>query len=146
MWAEVQGNPHLLAAGATVASTWRVKNTLWRAGQQPVCRVVTTAASRGGKAMHDSFTALGGMVPMWLMQIGEVVLGGVGSGAVRHVAVCPAGGVYRGADDRSHAGVSGEKKIDVREMKYPRWRFWSRRCWSCCPALAMMTDADAAQC
>jgi hypothetical protein len=30
--------------------------------------------------MHDSFTALGGMVPMWLMQIGEVVFGGVGSG------------------------------------------------------------------
>ncbi len=30
--------------------------------------------------MHDSFTAMGGMVPMWLMQIGEVVFGGVGSG------------------------------------------------------------------
>ena len=30
--------------------------------------------------MHDSFTALGGMIPMWLMQIGEVVFGGVGSG------------------------------------------------------------------
>ena len=43
--------------------------------------VVTTAASCGAvNAMHDSFTALGGMVPMWLMQIGEVVFGGVGSG------------------------------------------------------------------
>jgi len=30
--------------------------------------------------MHDSFTALGGMMPMWLMQIGEIVFGGVGSG------------------------------------------------------------------
>jgi K+-transporting ATPase ATPase A chain len=43
--------------------------------------VVTTAASCGAvNAMHDSFTALGGMDPMWLMQIGEVVFGGVGSG------------------------------------------------------------------
>ena len=41
--------------------------------------VVTTAASCGAvNAMHDSFTALGGMVPIWLMQIGEVVFGGVG--------------------------------------------------------------------
>ena len=42
---------------------------------------VTTAASCGAvNAMHDSFTPLGGMVPMWLMQLGEVVFGGVGSG------------------------------------------------------------------
>ncbi|MBS0188524.1 MAG: potassium-transporting ATPase subunit KdpA, partial [Planctomycetes bacterium] len=41
----------------------------------------TTAASNGSvNAMHDSFTPLGGLVPMWLMQIGEVVFGGVGSG------------------------------------------------------------------
>lgn len=43
--------------------------------------MVTTAASCGAvNAMHDSFNALGGMIPMWLMQIGEVVFGGVGSG------------------------------------------------------------------
>jgi K+-transporting ATPase ATPase A chain len=41
----------------------------------------TTAVSNGSvNAMHDSFTALGGLVPMWLMQLGEVVYGGVGSG------------------------------------------------------------------
>ena len=41
----------------------------------------TTAASNGGvNAMHDSFTPLGGLVPMWLMQLGEIVFGGVGSG------------------------------------------------------------------
>jgi K+-transporting ATPase ATPase A chain len=41
----------------------------------------TTAASNGCvNAMHDSFTPLGGLVPMWLMQLGEVVFGGVGSG------------------------------------------------------------------
>jgi K+-transporting ATPase ATPase A chain len=41
----------------------------------------TTAASNGSvNSMHDSFTPLGGLVPMWLMQLGEVVYGGVGSG------------------------------------------------------------------
>jgi K+-transporting ATPase ATPase A chain len=43
--------------------------------------VVTTAASNGSvNAMHDSFTPLGGLVPMWLMQLGEIIFGGVGSG------------------------------------------------------------------
>jgi K+-transporting ATPase ATPase A chain len=41
----------------------------------------TTAASNGSvNSMHDSFTPLGGLVPMWLMQLGEVIYGGVGSG------------------------------------------------------------------
>jgi K+-transporting ATPase ATPase A chain len=43
--------------------------------------VATTAASNGSvNAMHDSFTPIGGMIPMWLMQLGEVIYGGVGSG------------------------------------------------------------------
>ena len=42
---------------------------------------VTTAASNGSvNAMHDSFSPLGGLVPLWLMQLGEIVFGGVGSG------------------------------------------------------------------
>ncbi|MBP1776212.1 MAG: kdpA [candidate division NC10 bacterium] len=41
----------------------------------------TTAASNGSvNSMHDSYTPLGGLAPMWLMQLGEVVYGGVGSG------------------------------------------------------------------
>ena len=41
----------------------------------------TTSASNGSvNAMHDSFTPIGGLVPMWLMQLGEVIYGGVGSG------------------------------------------------------------------
>jgi K+-transporting ATPase ATPase A chain len=41
----------------------------------------TTSASNGSvNAMHDSYTPIGGLVPMWLMQLGEVVYGGVGSG------------------------------------------------------------------
>jgi K+-transporting ATPase ATPase A chain len=46
-----------------------------------VWAAATTAASNGSvNSMHDSYTPLGGLVPMWLMQIGEVVFGGVGSG------------------------------------------------------------------
>jgi len=43
--------------------------------------VTTTAASNGGvNAMHDSFSPLGGLVPLWLIQLGEIIFGGVGSG------------------------------------------------------------------
>ncbi len=43
--------------------------------------VATTAASNGSvNAMHDSFTPLGGLAPLWLMQLGEIIFGGVGSG------------------------------------------------------------------
>jgi K+-transporting ATPase ATPase A chain len=50
-----------------------VGSTIWAAA--------TTSASNGSvNSMHDSFTPLGGLVPMWLMQLGEVVYGGVGSG------------------------------------------------------------------
>ncbi|HSO39022.1 MAG TPA: potassium-transporting ATPase subunit KdpA [Labilithrix sp.] len=42
---------------------------------------VTTAASNGSvNSMHDSFTPLGGLAPLWLMQLGEIIFGGVGSG------------------------------------------------------------------
>jgi K+-transporting ATPase ATPase A chain len=50
-----------------------VNSALWAAA--------TTAASNGSvNSMHDSFTPLGGMAPLWLMQLGEVIYGGVGSG------------------------------------------------------------------
>ena len=50
-----------------------INSALWAA--------VTTAASNGSvNAMHDSFTPLGGMVPLWLIQLGEIIFGGVGSG------------------------------------------------------------------
>ena len=50
-----------------------VSSTIWASA--------TTAASNGSvNSMHDSFTPLGGLVPMWLIQLGEVVYGGVGSG------------------------------------------------------------------
>ena len=76
---------------------------------------VTTAASCGAvNAMHDAFTPLGGMVPLVLMQLGEVVFG-VGTGSTACWS-SRSRGLHREADDRPHARYLG-KKIEVHEMK-----------------------------
>ncbi|MCC3745595.1 potassium-transporting ATPase subunit KdpA [Rouxiella badensis] len=81
MAAELQGNPHLSALGATSNINMEGKEARFGILASSMFSVITTAASCGAvNAMLDSFTALGGMIPMWLMQIGEVVFGGVGSG------------------------------------------------------------------
>ncbi len=81
MFAETAGNPHLSALGGASNINMEGKESRFGILASSMFSVVTTAASCGAvNAMHDSLTALGGMVPMWLMQIGEVVFGGVGSG------------------------------------------------------------------
>ncbi|SOY56013.1 potassium-transporting ATPase subunit KdpA [Cupriavidus taiwanensis] len=67
----------LLQAGGNMEG----KETRFGIAASALFATITTAASCGGvNAMHDSFTAIGGLVPMLLMQLGEVVFGGVGSG------------------------------------------------------------------
>jgi K+-transporting ATPase ATPase A chain len=57
------------------------KETRFGIANSGIWATATTAASNGSvNSMHDSFTPLGGLVPMWLMQLGEVIFGGVGSG------------------------------------------------------------------
>jgi K+-transporting ATPase ATPase A chain len=85
---EQQGNPRFAAlgvdqrVGATQAGgNMEGKETRFGIAASGLFATITTAASCGAvNAMHDSFTALGGLVPMWLMQLGEVIFGGVGSG------------------------------------------------------------------
>ena len=85
---EQQGNPLLAAAGVDqVASATQAggnmegKETRFGIADSGLFATITTAASCGAViAMHDSFTPLGGMVPLVMMQLGEVVFGGVGSG------------------------------------------------------------------
>ncbi|MGC3967990.1 MAG: potassium-transporting ATPase subunit KdpA [Pirellulales bacterium] len=63
------------------AAIWKAKRCGSAPSASALWATATTAASNGSvNAMHDSFTPLGGLVPMWLMQLGEVVFGGVGSG------------------------------------------------------------------
>jgi potassium-transporting ATPase potassium-binding subunit len=86
--AEQAGNPRLTAAGVDqIASATHSggnmegKETRFGITNSGLWAAATTAASNGSvNAMHDSFTPLGGLVPLWLMQLGEVVFGGVGSG------------------------------------------------------------------
>ncbi|NKI73577.1 potassium-transporting ATPase subunit KdpA [Dickeya sp. CFBP 2040] len=81
MYAEVSGNPHLLSLGADSAQNLEGKESRFGVLASAFFAAITTATSSGAvNAMHDSFTALGGLIPMWLMQIGEVIFGGVGSG------------------------------------------------------------------
>lgn len=85
---EQQGNPALAALGADQSASalqaggnMEGKEVRFGIDASSLFAVVTTAASCGAvNAMHDSFTPLGGMVPLVLMQLGEVVFGGVGTG------------------------------------------------------------------
>jgi len=88
IWAEQQGNPGFAALGidqshGTLQSGGNMEGKETRFGvvASALFATITTAASCGAiNAMHDSFTPLGGLVPMWLIELGEVVFGGVGSG------------------------------------------------------------------
>jgi len=88
LWAEQQPNPALAAAGVDQLASasqsggnMEGKEVRFGISASALFAAVTTAASCGAvNAMHDSFMPLGGLVPMWLMQLGEVVFGGVGSG------------------------------------------------------------------
>lgn len=117
MSAEVQGNPHLLKFGADSSLNMEGKESRFGVLVSSLFAVVTTAASCGAViAMHDSFTALGGMVPMWLMQIGEVVFGGVGSGLYGMLLFVLLAVFIAGLMIGRTPEYLG-KKIDVREMK-----------------------------
>jgi potassium-transporting ATPase potassium-binding subunit len=88
VWSEQRGNPSLeglnvdqSASSVHSGGNMEGKEVRFGAANSALWAAATTGASNGSvNAMHDSFTPLGGLVPMWLMQLGEVVYGGVGSG------------------------------------------------------------------
>jgi K+-transporting ATPase ATPase A chain len=88
LWAEQSGNPALARAGLDdrVSATqsggnMEGKEVRFGIANSALWATATTAASNGSvNSMHDSFTPLGGLMPMLLMQLGEVIYGGVGSG------------------------------------------------------------------
>ena len=87
-WAEARGNPLLTAAGADQTSTalspggnMEGKEVRFGIANTALFATMTTAASCGAvNGWHDSFTPLGGLVPLANMQLSEVVFGGVGAG------------------------------------------------------------------
>jgi K+-transporting ATPase ATPase A chain len=88
IWAETQGNPLFTPLGVDqthsalqAGGNMEGKESRFGIVASALFATITTAASCGAvNAVHDSFTPLGGMVPMWLIELGEVVFGGVGSG------------------------------------------------------------------
>src|SRR6202000_1945714 len=79
-WAEANGTATLQALGLT-GGNLEGKEVRFGIVASSLFAVVTTAASCGAvNAMHDSFTALGGMIPLINMQLGEIIVGGVGAG------------------------------------------------------------------
>ncbi|HJZ32610.1 MAG TPA: potassium-transporting ATPase subunit KdpA [Hyphomicrobiaceae bacterium] len=79
-WAEARGNDALTAMGLG-GGNMEGKEVRFGIVASALFAVVTTAASCGAvNAMHDSFTALGGMIPLINMQLGEIIVGGVGAG------------------------------------------------------------------
>ena len=88
MWAEQSGNPVLTKLGVDQTASvtqpggnMEGKELRFGITNSALWATATTSASNGSvNSMHDSFTAIGGLVPMWMMQLGEVVFGGAGSG------------------------------------------------------------------
>jgi K+-transporting ATPase ATPase A chain len=87
-WSEQKGTPQLASAGADLqpsstqsGGNMEGKEVRFGIFNSALFATTTTGTSCGAvNSMHDSYTPLGGMVPMWLIQLGEVIFGGVGSG------------------------------------------------------------------
>jgi len=85
---ETPGNPALtklgvdqVASATNIGGNMEGKETRFGVANSVLWAVATTSASNGSvNSMHDSFMPLAGMIPMWLIQLGEVIYGGVGSG------------------------------------------------------------------
>jgi K+-transporting ATPase ATPase A chain len=122
--AEQAGNPALHALGVDQAASaaqaggnMEGKEVRFGIAESSLWAAVTTAASNGSvNAMHDSFTPLGGLVPMWLMQLGEVIGGGVGSGLYGMIAFAVVAVFVAGLMVGRTPEYLG-KKIEAYEMK-----------------------------
>jgi potassium-transporting ATPase potassium-binding subunit len=87
-WAEQKGTPQLTSAGADLQASaaqsggnMEGKEVRFGIFNSALFATITTGTSCGAvNSMHDSYTPLGGLVPMWLIQLGEVIFGGAGSG------------------------------------------------------------------
>jgi K+-transporting ATPase ATPase A chain len=88
VWAEGIGNPAIASLGVDIkpsnlnpGGNMEGKDVRFGVANSALWATATTAASNGSvNSMHDSNMPLGGMIPLWLMHLGEVIYGGVGSG------------------------------------------------------------------
>ena len=124
MWAEGSANPTLAHLGVDQSpgdlqpgGNMEGKEMRLGPANSALWATATTAASNGSvNSMHDSFMPLGGMVPMWLMQLGEVIYGGVGCGLYGMLAFVIIAVFIAGLMIGRTPGDLG-KKIESFEMK-----------------------------
>ena len=124
IWAEQRGNPQLSATGidqhasaAQSGGNMEGKEVRFGIVESAMWATVTTDTSCGDvNAMHDSFTPLGGLVPMVNMQLGEVIFGGVGSGLYGIIVMAVLAVFIAGLMVGRTPEYLG-KKIEAREMK-----------------------------
>ena len=118
-WAETSGNPILSGLGLD-PSMGNMEGKEVRFGQAltALYAAVTTGISDGGvNGMHDSLTALGGLVPLFLIQLGEILPGGVGSGLYGMIVFCVLSVFVAGLMVGRTPEFLG-KKVEAREMKF----------------------------
>jgi K+-transporting ATPase ATPase A chain len=115
-WAEASGNPIMHALGIA-GGNMEGKEVRFGIAQSTTWATFTTGASNGSvDAMHDSFMPLGGLVPLVLIQIGEVVPGGVGSGVYGIVVFAIVAMLVAGLMVGRTPEYLG-KKLEAREVK-----------------------------
>jgi K+-transporting ATPase ATPase A chain len=124
VWAEQSGNPRLAALGVdqvqsatNLGGNMEGKEVRFGVVSSALWATATAAASNGSvNAMHDSFMPLGGLVPMWLIQLGEIIYGGVGSGLYGMLAFVIVAVFVAGLMVGRTPEYLG-KKIEAHEMK-----------------------------
>ena len=124
IWAEQRGNPQFSAIGideiasaAQSGGNMEGKEVRFGIVESAMWATVTTDTSCGAvNSMHDSFTPLGGLVPMVNMQLGEVIFGGVGSGLYGMIVMAVLAVFIAGLMVGRTPEYLG-KKIEAREMK-----------------------------
>jgi K+-transporting ATPase ATPase A chain len=150
--AEQQAHPALQALGVDQAMSalqsggnMEGKETRFGIGASALFAAVTTAASCGAvNAMHDSFTPIGGMIPMLLIQFGEVIFGGVGSGLYGMLVFAIMAVFIAGLMIGRTPEYLG-KKIQAYEMKMTSLAILVTPILVLCgTAIAVMTDAGRA--
>ncbi len=124
IWAEQRGNPQFSAIGvdqqasaAQSGGNMEGKEVRFGIAESAMWATVTTDTSCGAvNSMHDSYTPLGGLVPMVNMQLGEVIFGGVGSGLYGMIVMAVLAVFIAGLMVGRTPEYLG-KKIEAREMK-----------------------------
>lgn len=124
VWAEQVGNPLLSALGVDQRASalqsggnMEGKEVRFGSANSALWATATTSASNGSvNSMHDSFMPLGGLIPMWMMELGEIIYGGVGSGLFGMLAFVVVGVFVAGLMVGRTPEYLG-KKIEAYEMK-----------------------------